>query len=441
MRGRIHRLGLGLLGVILATSAAAVAGPRVGAASPSPGCAWPLRLDPNVVNFFFPDQAANYWITELPAVPGETLTIAGRYPHGRYTSFTSYDGVFRAVDGLNDQHIHPAPGGTNVFVAGASRTATQRAYDVRVVFGQRPPASDTQHQNNYLYTTSQDGSHSNRTSFIVVYRVYRVDRLYASKGDIQGGEPLPAVSVNLPGAAPQPLQTCPQEPSPPVPVNQQIASTSVGYPEIFGFPGTNPPTWHKFFNAPESLSQGVTENQITGDAVGDGLAPITSASGSGGFLENPDNKYVFADISTGFGPIAIIHGRLPTFPHTFQGQAIMRTGQLRYWSMCSNDGLSERYFACLTDDDLVTDAAGDYTIVVSNMQNRPSNASAACELNWLDWGPLANGLLIVRNMLPLPTFRQAIQNARIGHEATDMGAYYPATTYTTRAAVQALGCH
>jgi hypothetical protein len=119
----------------------------------------------------------------------------------------------------------------------------------------------------------------------------------------------------------------------------------------------------------------------------------------------------------------------------------MGTGQLRYWSLCSNDGLSERYFECLTDDDIVTDAYGNYTIVVSNVQNRPSNATTNCGLNWLNWGPLSDTLLIVRNMLPAPTFLQAIQDVRIGHEAADMGAYYPRTSYTTVAKITALGCH
>ena len=58
----------------------------------------------------------------------------------------------------------------------------------------------------------------------------------------------------------------------------------------------------------------------------------------------------------------------------------------------------------------------------------------------MDWGPLSNSLLIVRNMLPAPTFLQAIQNVRIGFEAQDMGPYLPATTYTTTAAIEAMGC-
>src|SRR5438132_9198518 len=148
-------VGLPMLGFGSFAPAAANTG-----AAPLP-CAWELRLDPNVVNFFYPDQAANYWITELPAAPGETLTINGMYPHARYISLISYDGVFRAVDGLNDQHIQADPGSTNPFLLRAKRDASARSFSVSAVFGQRPPVTDTAHQDNYLYTTSQDGSHTN----------------------------------------------------------------------------------------------------------------------------------------------------------------------------------------------------------------------------------------------------------------------------------------
>ena len=37
-------------------------------------------------------------------------------------------------------------------------------------------------------------------------------------------------------------------------------------------------------------------------------------------------------------------------------------------------------------------------------------------------------------------FANSVQAARYGQEAQDMGPYFPATTYTTAAAVRALGC-
>src|SRR6266516_4096882 len=95
MTRRLQATGLAMAGLALLVTGPVVApSASRAAASTTAGCAWALRLDPNVVNFFYPDQAANYWITELPAVPGETLTISGRYPHGRYISFTRYYGVF-----------------------------------------------------------------------------------------------------------------------------------------------------------------------------------------------------------------------------------------------------------------------------------------------------------------------------------------------------------
>ena len=46
----------------------------------------------------------------------------------------------------------------------------------------------------------------------------------------------------------------------------------------------------------------------------------------------------------------------------------------------------------------------------------------------------------MRNMLPDPSFTNAIQSAGYGTEARDMGPYYPAARYTTKAALEASGC-
>ncbi|MBV9309991.1 MAG: hypothetical protein JOZ73_04125, partial [Solirubrobacterales bacterium] len=71
-----------------------------------------------------------------------------------------------------------------------------------------------------------------------------------------------------------------------------------------------------------------------------------------------------------------------------------------------------------------------------------------CKVGWLNWGDRGDGagrpdygLLIMRNMLPAPTFAQAIQNvSRPGTEPQVMGDYFPRATYTTRTGFQARGC-
>src|SRR5438309_7331821 len=176
----------GLEGRLLA--AVPTAGAAAPAPPPNPGTtsARPNRLDPTAANTLYPDTAANYWVTNIPAVPGETLTITGQYPHGRYMSFTTYTPYLFSVDGLHDSAIAPDPGSTNPYLPGADRSATPRAYTVTAVFGQKPASPAP----NSIYTTSADGSKTG-SSFRIVYRVYRPDVGL----DDKGGVPLPQITV------------------------------------------------------------------------------------------------------------------------------------------------------------------------------------------------------------------------------------------------------
>jgi hypothetical protein len=392
-------------------------------------CAWGLKVDPTGANVLFPDQAAHYWATQLPAVPGETLTLTGRFPHSRYLSFTSYDPALRSADGLSDVAIAPDPGSTNPFRVGADRQATRRSYTVHVVLGDRPttPAPNT------LYTGSTDGSRSHQ-AFSLIYRNYRQDAGY---GD-DGGSRLPDVAVTLPSGQSVPLPTCDEPTVPPNDVNDQVAAAAppVGYP---GLVGTDPPVWRKFYNLPTSAAYTVS-TPYTGSAIGDTLSPATTATAPGGFADNPDNKYVATVVSSGLGDVAVIQATLPVTPQTFQGQRRMGDGQLRYWSMCSEEFASGRFYGCLVDDQVPLDHARTYTLMVSTAAHRPRNATTRCGVAWLPMGPAVDTVLLERNMLAAPGFRQSVQRARYGHEQTDLGAYYPRTRYLTVPQAQALGC-
>jgi len=120
--------------------------------------------------------------------------------------------------------------------------------------------------------------------------------------------------------------------------------------------------------------------------------PVYSAAatvgGSGGFLSNLDNAYVSAAINRGYGQVLVNRMRVPGFTDTRAGQSPMPTAELRYWSVCENDPFTERYVACATDDQTVQSPAGYATYVVSTPAQRPSNATAACGVNWLPWAPI-----------------------------------------------------
>ncbi len=388
-----------LVGVVGAGPASG-SSPNAAVTVTSGSCAWPVMANPTTLNVAYPDSNATYYALILPGVSGETLTINGQFPHARYMSFTAYDEETTPVDNLNDQAIEPAPGSTNPFQPGANRMSLHRSYSVTAVFGQEPahPAP------NHLYTTNASGS-LHAPAFIVIYRIYLPD----ADLNALGGVPLPSVTVHLNGIATT-LPNCPSASAPAASaLNQSIAD--VNLPRLpISTSATSPPVWHK------------------------------ASAGLVSFFSNPDNKYLTLLLGESLGDVVIIRGQLPTFPLTDQGQTTMGGGQVRYWSMCSNEEITTRYWGCIADYQMAINASRQYVVVVSTVAARPSNALQKCGINWLPWGPAPDSLLLMRNMLPSPSFTQSVQDAEVGHEREGMGAYYPAVSYTTKAAVERLGC-
>jgi hypothetical protein len=348
-------------------------------------------------------------------------------------SFTSYTPYLFSVDGIHDSQIVPDSGSSNPFMPGADRRVRARSYTLTVVFGPRPASPPP----NTLYTTSADGTRSGN-SFELAYRVYRPDR----GADDKGAVALPEITINAPGAPSLSVPQCAIPGLPPNGINDAVADAGVPWPGGPPWPGTDPPTWHRFYNGLTSAAT-LTDNALTGTQLSDGMrGPIMERSSKGGFLDNPDNAYVYAMFSPGYGPLVVLHGRLPTFADTYPHARTMPAGtQLRYWSMCSYEVATERYYGCVSDDQVAPDANGDYTIVISSAVDRPANAREACHVNWLPAGPTPESVAIMRNMLPDPSFANAIQLARYGSEALDLGPYSPGGHYTTKAAFEALGCH
>ena len=445
--------------LMAAVGAAAIASAQplgARALGPQPQCPWPAHLDPNTTNVAFPDQNANYYTLARLSAGVDSLTIRGRFPHARYMSFTTYTGTTQAIDGINDVHIVPASGRAtdNPFIAGNARNTegARRGYTVTVVKGQRPasPAPNT------IYTTDENGSHSNLASFIVIYRTYRPDRAYPNDGG--GGEPLPSVTANLTGggtmAIGDPAQ-CSTAPDQGVGVNDLASNTTLPALPVDAascYPGVNPPAWHKFTNLFTAEVQG-SNNECLGDNNPQNslTGPLDTNVPKGGFLENLDNKYIAAVTNVdafpqpGSANVLVVRSRVPTTPDTFDNATVMPacggTCQLRYWSMCSNEGITTRFYACVMDDGLARlSADGDYCLVLSRTSDRPRNADLPHRVNWLPFGVLHDDVLIERNMLPGANFPQSIQGAPIGAEKPALGAYFPTSTYMTAAAFEKQGC-
>jgi hypothetical protein len=335
-------------------------------------------------NRAYPDTSATYWTVKFPVVTGGYLSVAGTFPHARYMSFNSYQGR-AAYDVVEDDILAPDGGAPNPFQGGNPRNATV-TYHMTVAFGpvQTPRAAST------LYTGP-----ATPPSNEVIYRVYLPDQ----GQDDTGGVGTPTVTFSAPAGTPLPPQCTggTRQARAAAPVSFQAAAATA----------TSPPTWTK-----------ATGN----DAYG-----------------NLDNAYLSTTISQKFGQVLVIHAEAPTFPATYQGEPVFEGGtQLRYWSMCQNNPRTTGVISC--SPDYLTDVTnGYYTIVIS--KTRPANTGPTCDDTWLSWGSVRNGTLLLRNMLPNPSFAQAIQNATPGHEKQDMGPYYPSSAYVaTLSKFESLGC-
>ncbi|MGH8345937.1 MAG: hypothetical protein ACRES5_05130, partial [Pseudomonas sp.] len=94
-------------------------------------------------------------------------------------------------------------------------------------------------------------------------------------------------------------------------------------------------------------------------------------------------------IDNRFGDVLVLHAKAATTPKTHDGETTMGAGQLRYWSVCKYRSLSDTAVdSCVHDEEVPTDAQGDYTIVVSSANKRPANARPECGIAWMDWGRL-----------------------------------------------------
>ncbi len=410
---------------LLALVAAAVTATPAHAHGLDETCLLPLtKVDPATINVAYPDDSALYFGGVFALSPGTRVRITGRYPHARYMSFNAYDAALRPTDALNDQQIVPDAGSANPFLPGALRTGKDhRDYTVFIAGGDKPaqPAPNT----IYPGTTAPAG--------LFLYRIYVPDRGTGETGGV--GVPTvqlePTTSTGTPATS-----VCTNLTKPSVTgINELLASTST--PSGVAAPGgEDPPVWRKFVN----LASAIAAN-VTGDPNPGGI-PLDDIGGSGGFLSNKDNQYVSAAINRRLGDVSVTRVRVPTFPDTRSGAEHMPTGQLRYWSVCQNDPVTQRYVQCVNDDRAVVGSDGFATFVVSPASLRPGNATRECGVNWLPWGPNPRGLLILRHMLPVG-FPQAIQGATADHEVDTMGAYFPTSRYFADAAGYdaGAGCH
>jgi hypothetical protein len=361
------------------------------------------RLDASTTNVLAVDTNAVYWGGTYAGIPGTRIRIEGDFPHARYMSWNLYDSAARPIDALADHQLAPDPDG---------------GYTAFIEFGPRPE----QPARNTLYSGDSRGG-------TFLYRVYVPDR----GQDAKGGVPLPTVSLQPAGASGggPGIDACRELQAPYAWQLNSLIESAPGMPDPTddgdGFPGRSPPRWRLFKNFCASAVDIMLDNE-----QGEQFHPNAyERCGDGpGFFSNRDIAYIFTGTSRGFGELLVLRGRAP------------RPGQLRYWSFCQYEPATQRVIACRRDDGVKVGPRGYYKIVVSTADSRPRNARRACGVTWLPWGPQPQGLLIYRHMLPVPSFRRAIQRVgEPGDEKQVLGPLYPRGMYLADAAAfEGQGC-
>ncbi len=399
-------------------------------------CFWSVTIDDAAVNTLYPDIYAKYWVAAIPVIEGLSVTLDGEFPHARYMSFNLYDPLFRPIDAISDRDIEPAADSSNPFVAGAGRDDPARDYVLRIVAA-TPPAERAP---NTLYAhLPAGGAGAQAVPYaIAIYRIYVPD----TETDRAGDKPLPRVSFHAPdGSSHRGPEACAAlEPFLPSDINERITNAALSLPVPTGFGSFAELNWLKFFGLQSS-----TENRTNATPLREPVhAVVPNPSGSsGGFASNVDNNYIYAPLNQDHGPLAVFEARMPRAPRTVAGDAVMGSGDMRYWSVCSYEIASQRYYDCLYDENSVLDAKNRGIFLVGREGDRPANATPECGVNWLPWGPLKNALAIIRHMLPEADFGHAIQDVPAppgACEAPVMGEYFPYGQHMSTADFEALGC-
>ncbi len=409
----------------------------------------------------YPDQQAAYWIGALKLPAGAVLSVNGQYPHARYFGVALYrkegNNIIATNQSLIDEQLVPDAGSKNPYRVGADRLSNQRNFTLRIA-AQDTPANQAQVEANTLYAGSAGGT------FSYVLRVYLPDVGYDGSGwqrmaDPTPGRGLPTYSAKLADGTQLTMEQInnqliqPMGSSPPgMSVSQWealIASAPKNDPQltVATAPARNPARWEKYFSTEYSFV-GLFDSPEQRDKI-----PYAASTGFGG---DPGTQYFMSFLSRKFGSVYVFRGKMPTFPNTYnggkgKGLAVMPDAQLRYWSVILSQAPPIGTGGdALTDMQVPLDANGNYTIVVSRPEDRPTNAIASNGIAWVNWGPGEGlegplnrtdfGMILMRFINVNPTWAQSPSKVVVpGTEATVMGPYFPRGTYTDKATFEANG--
>ena len=403
---------------------------------------WAVRpahtVDQNQLYGSYPDPHATYLMLPALYAPfGTKVIIEGEFPHARFFDIQltpSFDPKNYHYDGaigvgevpLVDADIEPLPGHTNPYRVGANRKAEKRGYRVEytMAIGDpvklnpafRPPHFRGQGNKRIGGAIMFQGPWGAKNSDGHKRGVWDVGQLWLryyapDKGtEPLAGVPLPKVTYKLPDGRKYFVEA--DIKSFLATINRRVALTKDEY--------TSPdPKLHETEEYGWFKQTGIFRSIMGGIASGTGWGGKEyvrqldkGVAGRGEDLPAPNNyeqsatsatyiDYLVRGVSLDKGQIVVLKGKLPTYPATRGGKAVMPKSEVRYWSITGYhvpiglDFLGTLLGAknpsgvevhSVMDDEIKLDANRNYTLVFSRAQDRPVNATRENGVTWVDWG-------------------------------------------------------
>jgi hypothetical protein len=344
----------------------------------------------------FPDPNVTYFLLAGMFVPfGSQVIVEGEFPHARFFDLQvtpSFDPrSYRYEGGMGvgevpivDADIEPQAGHVNPFRVGADRNAKDRGY--RVVFRMaagdpvalnaafRPPyfrAKGNERIGSGLMFQGPWGANKGFGHGRGIWgsgeiwgRYYLPDKAHGALA----GVALPKVAYELPDGRryfirvdAKPFfdmanRTYALKPTEPVEPDSR--------PQAFGTQST----WSKQTGIFRALLTGIVANTQWGGM--DYVRQLDrGVAGRGADLAAPNNyeqsstsatyvDYLGRGMALGKGKIAVLTGKLPTFPATLAGQGTMQAAEMRYWSIVGYEVPGWRCTRCSTRTSCSTASAG-----------------------------------------------------------------------------------
>jgi F5/8 type C domain len=394
-----------------------------------------------------PDPHVTYLLFGPGLAPfGSKVIIEGEFPHCRFFSIQ----VTPPVDGKNyiatryfggaevsfvDADINPLPGHENPFRVGANRNAANRKYRVELEMAK----GDQVILNKTAFQPLYRAQGNTRVGSLLVYqgpwgeknfflqpkppqeagkwnlgnlwiRIYAPDK---NKGPL-GGVALPKVYFQLPdgrkyfiGADFTRLKTLANS-TMKARVTHEVNNPNMG-PEV---------GWFKSWGIVKSILNGACmlngwdrlEQMPKINAVDLGVTGRGENQPAPGNYEphatsNNYATYLGRNLAVPPGHVAVLVGKMPTFPKTRSGEVILPQAQVRYWSICGYDNSLAApnpgsVINAIMDEDVQLDRERNYLIVYSRLEDRPVNATG--NATWVNWGPTSDLGLMIRYVTVSP---------------------------------------